>query len=148
MRSMRQVNTPIWFVIFPENKKYNYRCKEILTLNKKFSAEHRLPEFSQVLIPKIETTHAAICSYLENIDAIYDITIAYRDLNELDIKFIPSFNQMLKQNTYEIHVHMKRITKEELIKTDLNDFDFDSRDKTAQFLINLFSKKEKNLDIF
>ncbi len=147
---MSRVNIPIWFVIFPENKKYNYRCKEILTLNKKFSAEHKLPEFSNVLIPKIETTHAAICSYLKKINAIYDITIAYRDLKEPStfIKFVPSFNQILKSNTYEIHVHIKRITKEELIKTDLKSFDFDSRDKTAQFLINLFFKKDKNLDIF
>ena len=147
---MRRVNVPIWFVIFPENKKYNVRCKEILTLNQKFSAEHKLPEFSHVLIPKIEATHAAICSYLEKIDAIYDITIAYRSLKEpnIDIQFVPSFNQLLKNNTYEIHVHMKRIAKEELIKTDLNSFDFDSRDKTAQFLINLFFKKDKNLDIF
>lgn len=48
---------------------------------------------------------------------------------------------------------MKRISKEELIQNDLINFDCDlnlnySRDKTAQFLINLFYKKENNLDIF
>lgn len=150
IESLRKVEKPIWFLIFPENKKYNTRSKEILALNRKFTIEHKLPEFSHVLIPKIEMTHAALCSLMEKIDAIYDITIAYRDCNESrsGLITIPTFNDLLREDNYEIHVHMKRIPIDELIRTDLHDFDINSRDKTAQFLINLFYKKDKNLDIF
>lgn len=151
--SFKKIENPIWFLIFPENKRYNIKSKEILALNRKFSVEHKLPEFTHVLIPKIEITHTALCCLMPRLDAIYDITIAYRNTNTLDNEAeepeVPSFNDLLgANNKYELHVHMKRIAKEELIKTDLHEFDINSRDKTAQFLINLFYKKDKNMDIF
>ena len=142
------------FMIFPENKRYNCKSQEIITLNKKFSTEHNLPDFTHVLIPKIEITHACLCSFLSKLNCVYDVTIAYRDCtktsnnnnNNLISQIIPSYNDLFKnESKYEIHVHMKRISKEELIQTDLINF---SRDKTAQILINLFYKKENNLDIF
>ena len=66
-------------MIFPENKRYNCKSQEIITLNKKFSTEHNLPDFTHVLIPKIEITHACLCSFLSKLNCVYDVTIAYRD---------------------------------------------------------------------
>jgi len=157
--TLKKVPEPIMFMIFPENKRYNCKSQEIITLNKKFSTEHNLPDFTHVLIPKIEITHACLCSFLSKLNCVYDVTIAYRDCtktsNNLVSQTIPSYNDLFKnESKYEIHVHMKRISKEELIQTDLINFDSVdlnlnySRDKTAQFLINLFYKKENNLDIF
>lgn len=79
MKCMKKIDFPVWFMIFPESKRFNLKTKQILALNRKFSIEHQLPEFNHVLIPKIDVTHAALCNFIDRLDVFYDFTIVYKD---------------------------------------------------------------------
>ena len=57
--------------------------------------------------------------------------------------------QILEDKSIEVHVLMRRFTREEVL-TELNceKINADFKDKTADFLINLFYQKDKNLENF
>ena len=86
---MKKIDFPVWFLIFPESKRFKHKTKQILALNRKFSIEHQLPEFNHVLIPKIDITHAALCNFIDRLDVFYDFTIVFKDstnANDYSIK--------------------------------------------------------------
>jgi len=123
-------------------------------MNKKFSIEHQLPVFKHVLLPKIDVTYAALCSFIDRLDNFCDFTIAYTEStggsdNRFSIK-TPSINQIFVNKSIEIHILMRHFSKEKLMKslhaTDIRDLS--QRDKVVQFLIEIFHQKDVNLENF
>lgn len=57
--------------------------------------------------------------------------------------------QILEDKSIQVHVLMRRFSKEELLaELKCDDMDIDSKAKTADFLISLFYQKDKNLENF
>ena len=149
---MKKIAAPFWFHIFPECKKFDMRHKQIFLLNRKFSVEHQLPEFTNVLIPKVEIFHAALCAFVTEMDALYDLTIVYKTdqaYSHEDWK-VPTFTELLQRKPFEVHCLIKRYSKEQLIQYWKIDEDIEKmyRDNTAEFLMNLFERKDKSINVF
>ena len=149
---MEKIKFPVWFLIFPENKQFKHKTKEILSLNRKFAVEHQLPAFSFVLMPKVEVTHAALHSFINRLDDLYDFTIVYKDnsVEAIADEHVPCFNQMLYSKSIEIHVLIRHFSKEKLLAClSVKDFiEVKKREQILEFLIGLFYQKDKNLENF
>lgn len=147
-----KLDLPSWIFIFPEGTRYNPENSELITLSHKYAAEHDLPQYSHVLIPRIRGTYLALNLLKDKINAIYDITIAYsnfdKDLNENTRA--PSLTDIMKYGGSEIHVHVNRLTIDTLnrIYKSNDENDFISEKDCAKWLIDSFSKKDNMLRMF
>lgn len=153
LEHLKKLDFPIWFLIFPENKRFSNKTKQIISLNTKFAIEHQLPVFSHVLLPKIDVTHAALCSFIDRLYSFNDYTIAYtRSSNRNTRSSIkaPSLNQIFEDDSLEIHILMKCFSKEKLMKNlrATETVDIKLRDNVFEFLINIFHQKDKKLNNF
>jgi lysophosphatidiate acyltransferase len=147
-----KLDLPSWIFIFPEGTRYNPENTELITLSHKYAAEHDLPQYSNVLIPRIRGTYLALNSLKNKINAIYDVTIAYsnfdKDTNQ-NTK-APSLTDIMKYGGSEIHVHVNRLTIENLNRMykSNEENEFISEQDCAKWLINSFSKKDNMLRMF
>ncbi len=151
---MKRIDFPVWFLIFPENKRFSYKSPQIISMNRKFSIEHQLPVFTHVLLPKVDVTHAALCTFIDRLENFYDFTIAYTESagssgRRFSIK-APSLSEIFVNKSIEIHVLMRHFSKEKLMKslnaTDIRDVSL--RDNVVQFLIDIFHQKDVNMENF
>ena len=169
---------PFWVSLFPEQTKIDsIRNKaSLFALNRKFLIEHDLPQFSYVLMPRIAIAHELITGLIDKLDAIYDLTIAYTfksssdEISKFELKMPTLIELLSSQKTFEVHLHLNRLNRQDLDKLSASyvtkevisqevtqDDDQTSaaatqlvkeRDTTAKVLIDLFIKKDRNLENF
>ncbi|RDX69293.1 putative 1-acyl-sn-glycerol-3-phosphate acyltransferase 4, partial [Mucuna pruriens] len=121
---------PLWLSIFPEGTDYTDQ-KSIKS--QKYAAEAGLPVLKNVLLPKTKGFHACLEALRASLDAVYDVTIAYK--NEC-----PSFmDNVFGVGPSEVHLHILRIPVEEIPASET---------KAASWLIHRFQIKDQLLSDF
>ncbi|CAI9116667.1 OLC1v1017875C1 [Oldenlandia corymbosa var. corymbosa] len=91
---------PLWLTVFPEGTDYTEeKCKR----SQKFAAENGLPVLKNVLLPKTKGFHICLETLRASLDAVYDLTIAYK-------RRCPSFlDNAFGTEPSEVHIHVRRI---------------------------------------
>ncbi|KAF7140771.1 hypothetical protein RHSIM_Rhsim06G0036800 [Rhododendron simsii] len=121
---------PLWLAVFPEGTDFTeQKCKR----NQKFAAENGLPVLKNVLLPKTKGFYTCLEILRGSLDAVYDITIAYKHR-------CPSFvDNLCGVDPSEVHIHVQRIPIKEMPL---------SESEAATWLINAFQHKDELLSQF
>ncbi|XP_051151038.1 probable 1-acyl-sn-glycerol-3-phosphate acyltransferase 4 [Andrographis paniculata] len=121
---------PLWLAVFPEGTDYT---KEKCAKSQKFANENGLPVLKNVLLPKTRGFNACLEILRGSLDAVYDVTIAYKNR-------LPTFlDNVFGVDPSEVHMHIKRIP---LDKIPL------SEEESSAWLMNEFVLKDKLLTDF
>ncbi|KAL4559472.1 hypothetical protein LXL04_031610 [Taraxacum kok-saghyz] len=96
---------PLWLAVFPEGTDFTEeKCKK----SQKFAAENGLPILKNVLLPKMKGFYACLEILKGSLDAVYDVTIAYKNR-------CPTFmDNVFGIEPSEVHVHVRRIPIDEI----------------------------------
>ncbi|XP_024027761.1 probable 1-acyl-sn-glycerol-3-phosphate acyltransferase 4 [Morus notabilis] len=121
---------PLWLAIFPEGTDFTEQKSK---RSQKFAAEVGLPVLYNVLLPKTKGFCASLEVLRDSLDAVYDVTIAYKNN-------CPSFlDNVFGLDPSEVHMHVRRIPVKDIPA---------SEDKASSWLINAFQLKDKLLANF
>lgn len=120
----------LWLAIFPEGTDYTEeKCRK----SQKFAVDNGLPVLKNVLLPKTKGFSACLDILRDSLDAVYDITIAYKP-------DCPSFlDNAFGVNPSEVHIHVERIPVEKIPV---------SEKEASSWLIDRFHAKDKLLSDF
>ncbi|XP_027330375.1 probable 1-acyl-sn-glycerol-3-phosphate acyltransferase 4 isoform X2 [Abrus precatorius] len=130
LSTLKDPHDPLWLAIFPEGTDYTEKKSKD---GKKFAAEAGLPVLTNVLLPKTKGFHACLEVLRGSLDAVYDVTIAYKN-------HCPSFlDNVFGVDPSEVHLHIRRIPAEEIPASET---------KAASWLINTFQIKDQLLSDF
>lgn len=96
---------PLWLAVFPEGTDYTeQKCIK----SQQFAAENGLPILKNVLLPKTKGFYACVEALRNSLDAVYDITIAYKHR-------CPTFtDNVFGLDPSEVHIHVQRILLHEI----------------------------------
>nr|XP_043617635.1 probable 1-acyl-sn-glycerol-3-phosphate acyltransferase 4 [Erigeron canadensis] len=96
---------PLWLAVFPEGTDFTeQKCIK----SQDFAAENDLPILKNVLLPKTRGFYACVESLRGSLDAVYDVTIAYKNR-------CPTFlDNVFGVEPSEVHVHVRRISIEDI----------------------------------
>ncbi|XP_076929132.1 putative 1-acyl-sn-glycerol-3-phosphate acyltransferase 5 [Bidens hawaiensis] len=96
---------PLWLAVFPEGTDFTeQKCIK----SQQYAAENGLPILKNVLLPKTRGFHACVEILRGSLDAVYDVTIAYKNR-------CPTFmDNVFGVEPSEVHVHVRRISLEEI----------------------------------
>ncbi|KAL3840329.1 hypothetical protein ACJIZ3_024920 [Penstemon smallii] len=121
---------PLWLAVFPEGTDYTeQKCAK----SQKFANENGLPVLKNVLIPKIRGFHASLEILRDSLDAVYDVTIAYKNQ-------CPSFiDNVFGVDPSEVHMHIRRILINEIPSSET---------EAASWLMDAFKFKDQLLTDF
>ncbi|XP_057425399.1 probable 1-acyl-sn-glycerol-3-phosphate acyltransferase 4 [Lotus japonicus] len=130
LSTFKDPQDPLWLAIFPEGTDYTeQKCKS----SQKFAAEVGLPVLTNVLLPKTKGFHACLEALRGSLDAVYDVTIAYKNQ-------CPSFlDNVFGVDPSEVHLHIRRIPVEEIPASEA---------KADSWLMNTFEIKDQLLSDF
>ncbi|KAK7819650.1 probable 1-acyl-sn-glycerol-3-phosphate acyltransferase 4 isoform X1 [Quercus suber] len=134
MRNMLSTFTnprdPLWLAVFPEGTDFTEdKCKK----SKKFAAEAGLPVLENVLLPKTRGFCACLDALQGSLDAVYDVTIAYKHQ-------CPSFlDNAFGVDPSEVHIHIRRFPVEKIPASD---------SEAADWLMDAFQLKDQLLSDF
>ncbi|XP_062101465.1 probable 1-acyl-sn-glycerol-3-phosphate acyltransferase 4 [Humulus lupulus] len=121
---------PLWLAIFPEGTDFTEQKSK---KSQKFAAEVGLPVLYNVLLPKTKGFCACLEVLRGSLDAVYDLTIAYKNN-------CPSFlDNVFGVDPSEVHIHVRRIPVKDIAPSE--------GDSTG-WLINSFQLKDKLLSSF
>ncbi|KAG9136915.1 hypothetical protein Leryth_020011 [Lithospermum erythrorhizon] len=120
----------LWLVVFPEGTDYTeqkcLRCQE-------YASEHGLPILKNVLLPKSKGFYACVEELRDNLDAVYDITIAYKH------RYPTFLDNAFGVDPSEVHIHVRRLSISGVPV---------SEDEVASWLMGTFSLKDQLLSDF
>ncbi|KAL5203095.1 hypothetical protein ABZP36_014047 [Zizania latifolia] len=130
LSELKNPHDPLWLAVFPEGTDYTEKkCIK----SQEYAAEHGLPILNNVLLPKTKGFNCCLQELRGSIDAVYDITIAYKHR-------LPTFlDNVYGIDPSEVHIHVKII--------QLSDIPT-SEDEVADWLIERFKLKDKLLSDF
>ncbi|KAK1427353.1 hypothetical protein QVD17_16036 [Tagetes erecta] len=121
---------PLWLAIFPEGTDFS---EEKCMKSQKFAAENGLPVLKNVLLPKTRGFHACLKILRGSLDAVYDVTIAYKNR-------CPTFlDNVFGVEPSEVHVHVRRILLHDIPSTEK---------ECGDWLLNAFQFKDQLLSDF
>ncbi|KAJ8538011.1 hypothetical protein K7X08_014551 [Anisodus acutangulus] len=94
---------PLWLTVFPEGTDYSeQKCKR----SQEFASQNGLPVLKNVLLPKTKGFYACLEILRSSMDAVYDVTIAYKNQ-------CPTFlDNAFGVDPSEVHIHVRRIPLE------------------------------------
>nr|GEW83245.1 probable 1-acyl-sn-glycerol-3-phosphate acyltransferase 4 [Tanacetum cinerariifolium] len=96
---------PLWLALFPEGTDFT---EEKCLKSQKFAAENGLPIMKNVLLPKTRGFHTCLEILRGSLDAVYDVTIAYKNR-------CPTFlDNVFGVEPSEVHVHVRRIPLDDI----------------------------------
>lgn len=125
-----------WMVIFPEGTRYKMDDKMLLEKSETKAKECGYEPFKHLLFPRTKAFEIALEELSGSLDAIYDITLAFKVpwlplvTNELG----PNLFEMVSIYGREIHLHVRRIGIENIPK------DIEER---REWLYSTFQEKDK-----
>jgi hypothetical protein len=99
-----------------------------------------------VLIPHVNVTYAALFSLVDRVDAIYDVTIAYKYGHSQTRTTAPLVRELFLNEPIEIHAQLRRLPIEDLKALKANNGL--TKEFTANWLLALFNKKDRILKSF
>nr|XP_043636003.1 probable 1-acyl-sn-glycerol-3-phosphate acyltransferase 5 [Erigeron canadensis] len=120
----------LWLALFPEGTDFTeQKCVK----SQKFAAENGLPILKNVLLPKSRGFHACLEILRGSLDAVYDVTIAYKNR-------CPTFlDNVFGIEPTEVHVHVRRIPLDDIPS---------SQTECNSWLLNTFHLKDQLLSDF
>ncbi|KAJ3698876.1 hypothetical protein LUZ61_002581 [Rhynchospora tenuis] len=130
LEKFKDRNDPMWLALFPEGTDYTeQKCIK----SQKFAAENGLPILRNVLLPKARGFTFCVEELRSSLDAVYDVTIAYKHR-------LPVFlDNIFGTDPAEVHVHIERIKLDEIPSTEA---------ESADWLIERFRLKDELLANF
>lgn len=130
LSTFKDPQDPLWLALFPEGTDFtDQKCIR----SQKYAAENGLPVLKNVLLPKTKGFCACLEELSGSLDAVYDITIAYKHC-------CPSFmDNVFGIAPSEVHIHIQRISMDEIPT---------SEDKISTWLMNIFRLKDQLLSNF
>ncbi|PIN01059.1 Lysophosphatidic acid acyltransferase LPAAT [Handroanthus impetiginosus] len=121
---------PLWLAVFPEGTDYT---EQKCIRSQKFAKENGLPVLKNVLLPKTRGFIACLEILRSSLDAVYDVTIAYKNQ-------CPSFlDNVFGVDPSEVHMHIRRIPLDEIPV---------SESEATAWLMNEFLLKDQLLTDF
>lgn len=130
LSTFKDSHDPLWLIIFPEGTDYtDEKCMK----SQKFAEKHSLPKLSHVLLPRTKGFCACLAELHESIDAVYDLTIGYKDRYPLFM------DNAFGTDPKEVHIHVKR--------TPISDIPL-TESEASSWLIKEFSGKDELLSYF
>ncbi|XP_057974753.1 probable 1-acyl-sn-glycerol-3-phosphate acyltransferase 4 [Malania oleifera] len=121
---------PLWLAVFPEGTDFTeQKCLR----SQQFATENGLPVLKNVLLPKTKGFYACLEALRGSVDAVYDLTVAYKHQCPLFL------DNVFGVDPSEVHIHVRRIPVEEVPA---------SEDEAAAWLINTFQLKDQLLSDF
>ncbi|KYQ90713.1 putative acetyltransferase protein [Tieghemostelium lacteum] len=141
---LRDEQEPFWFVTHPEGSRLS---ETNLTECHEFSNSRGLPLLHNVLVPRVKGFTSSVIALREQLDYIYDLTVAYK---KRPASFFALF---LGYNPTEVHVHIKKIPICELPtdETQIGDWLYDlytSKDQLLkQFKLKGYFPNSRKLDL-
>ncbi|KAA8537671.1 hypothetical protein F0562_027339 [Nyssa sinensis] len=121
---------PLWLAVFPEGTDFT---EKKCIRSQKFAAENGLPVLKNVLLPKTRGFCACLEILRGSLDAVYDITIAYKHRCPFFLDNVFGFDPS------EVHIHVRRIPVEEIAASET---------ESASWLMDLFQFKDQLLSDF
>ncbi|MQM05666.1 hypothetical protein Taro_038483 [Colocasia esculenta] len=130
LETYKDPDDPLWLAVFPEGTDFSeQKCIK----SQQFAAEHGLPILRNVLLPKTRGFYTCLETLRCSIDAVYDVTIAYKHR-------CPIFRDIVfGQDPSEVHIHVKRIPLREVPTSETD---------TAAWLTERFRIKDRLLSDF
>uniref|UniRef100_A0A7N0UMF1 1-acylglycerol-3-phosphate O-acyltransferase n=1 Tax=Kalanchoe fedtschenkoi TaxID=63787 RepID=A0A7N0UMF1_KALFE len=121
---------PLWLAVFPEGTDFTeQKCKR----SQQFAAENGLPILKYVLLPKSKGFHACLEMLKDSLDAVYDITIAYKHR-------CPTLSDnVFGVDPSEVHIHIRRILTNDIPTSEL---------EATAWLTDTFKLKDQLLSDF
>ncbi|TKW26479.1 hypothetical protein SEVIR_3G192700v4 [Setaria viridis] len=121
---------PLWLAVFPEGTDYTEKkCIK----SQEYAVEHGLPVLKNVLLPKTKGFNCCLQELRSSIDAVYDITIAYKHR-------LPTFlDNVYGTDPSEVHIHINSIQVSDIPT---------SEDEVAGWLVERFRLKDELLSKF
>ncbi|CAM8912463.1 unnamed protein product [Rhodiola kirilowii] len=121
---------PLWLAVFPEGTDFTeQKCKR----SQQFAAENGLPILKYVLLPKSKGFHACLEMLKDSLDAVYDITIAYKHR-------CPTLSDnVFGVDPSEVHIHIQRILTKDIPTSELG---------ATAWLMDTFKSKDQLLSDF
>ncbi|XP_013869890.1 1-acyl-sn-glycerol-3-phosphate acyltransferase epsilon isoform X2 [Austrofundulus limnaeus] len=109
--SQTRCGAPMYLVIFPEGTRYNPELKNVIANSQAFAAKEGLAVLKHTLTPRVKAFHIAMEIMKDDLDAVYDVTVAYE--GTLDSsgqrKPAPSMAEFLCKECPRIHIHFSRV---------------------------------------
>ncbi|KAM3341905.1 putative 1-acyl-sn-glycerol-3-phosphate acyltransferase 4 [Capsicum galapagoense] len=121
---------PLWLTVFPEGTDYSdQKCRT----SQEFASQKGLPVLRNVLLPKTRGFYACLEILRNSLDAVYDVTIAYKNQ-------CPTFlDNAFGVDPSEVHIHVRRIPLEEIPE---------SEKEASRWLMKTFHFKDQLLSDF
>lgn len=130
LSTFKDPQDPLWLALFPEGTDYT---EQKCIRSQKYAAENGLPILNHVLLPKTKGFFACLECLRGSLDAVYDVTIAYKHC-------CPTFmDNVLGVAPSEVHIHVQRITIDSIPT---------SEEEINTWLINRFHLKDQMLSDF
>ncbi|KAG8377726.1 hypothetical protein BUALT_Bualt08G0062700 [Buddleja alternifolia] len=121
---------PLWLALFPEGTDYS---EEKCVKSQKFADENGFPVLEHVLLPKTRGFHACLEILRGSFDAVYDVTIAYKNQ-------CPSFlDNVFGVDPSEVHMHVRRIPISDVPTSEI---------EVTSWLMDAFQFKDQLLSDF
>ncbi|XP_021745298.1 probable 1-acyl-sn-glycerol-3-phosphate acyltransferase 5 [Chenopodium quinoa] len=121
---------PLWLALFPEGTDFT---EQKCTSSQNFAAENGLPVLKNVLLPKTKGFCACLDTLRSSLDAVYDVTIAYKnscpDLMDNVFGVDPS----------EVHINIRRIPLKQIPVPE---------EEASAWLMDAFRRKDQLLTYF
>ena len=130
LSQLKYPKDPLWLAVFPEGTDYTEKkCIK----SQEYAAEHGLPILKNVLLPKIKGFNCCLQELRSNLDAVYDIAIAYKHR-------LPTFmDNVYGVDPSEVHVHTKIIQVSDIPTAE---------DEVSSWLTERFRLKDELLSDF
>jgi 1-acyl-sn-glycerol-3-phosphate acyltransferase len=125
---LKRDRVPLWLISFVEGTRLT---SAKVKASRAYAEEHGLPLFEHVLIPRTKGFIATVKGLRDQVDAVYDITIGYR-------QGVPTLWQYIKGFSRVAHFHVRRHPIEQLPNDD--------DDALGKWLMRLFEEKDRLLD--
>lgn len=130
LSTFKDPQDPLWLAVFPEGTDFT---EEKCQRSQKYAAEKGFPILKNVLLPKTKGFFASLESLRGSMDAVYDITIGYKQR-------CPTFlDNAFGVDPAEVHIHVRRV--------DVNDIPI-SEEQVTSWLMETFSLKDQLLSDF
>uniref|UniRef100_A0ACD5T8T8 Uncharacterized protein n=1 Tax=Avena sativa TaxID=4498 RepID=A0ACD5T8T8_AVESA len=130
LTGLKNPKDPLWLAVFPEGTDYT---EKKCIRSQEYAAEHGLPILKNVLLPKIKGFNCCLQELRSNLDAVYDITIAYKHR-------LPTFmDNVYGVDPSEVHIHTEIIQVSDIPVPE---------DEVSDWLMERFRLKDELLSEF
>ncbi|XP_006004807.1 1-acyl-sn-glycerol-3-phosphate acyltransferase epsilon isoform X2 [Latimeria chalumnae] len=120
--SQTRTGTPMYLVIFPEGTRYNPEIPNIIADSQAFAKKEGLAMLKHVLTPRVKATCVAVDAMKDDLDAIYDVTVAYEGTvdSKGKRKTAPSMPEFLCKECPRVHIYFERIDLKDVPKDQIS----------------------------